>query len=47
MKVVANAPLINATDDHSLTAAHYRADAIARDLEQRASEGREQHTTTT
>jgi hypothetical protein len=43
MQVVVNAPLINASDDDSLKAAAYRADAIAREIEQRLAEAREAH----
>jgi hypothetical protein len=43
MKVVVNAPLFNPTDDDHYTAIAYRADAIARALEQRLERGDDQH----
>jgi hypothetical protein len=42
-KTVAQAPVFNPSDDEHLKFAHYRADAIARELEQRAAERREPH----
>lgn len=43
IRVVAQAPLFNPSDEDHLKAAAYRADAIARDFEQRRSEAREAH----
>jgi hypothetical protein len=43
-KVVANPPVIGTVPDEvSLATAHYRADAIAREIEQRRDEGRPLH----
>lgn len=43
MRVVANAPIFNANDEQHLAGAAYRADAIARGVEQRREEGTDPH----
>lgn len=42
-KIASQGPLINAAGDDELAAAAYRADAIAREIEQRREEGRPEH----